>query len=186
MFGCELYDEITMLKYVSENIDDAQRKQIDAHLSECDTCLQEVVAMNKIEGLTESDDILTMPQKVFSLKLFVKKHIIDRFINLGMPAELVPALATRDSSANNTKNLKITLNNPPADILIIPVDDNKFWLSIQSKALIGQYIELHNQDNAPVYMKQVEDELTTIKGITIGKYKLHIGDIVISLGIDGH
>lgn len=183
MFGCNLFDEITMLKYVSETIGDTQRQQIDAHLSECDACLQEVVLMNRIEGLTESDDIEPMPNAVFSIKLFIKKNIIDRFINLGVPAKLVPAIATRDSSTNTAKNLKISLDNPPADILIIPTDDGKFWLSIRSDSIAGHYIELYNQDNAPVYIKQAEGDLITIKGITMGEYKLHLGDIIIKLSI---
>jgi hypothetical protein len=193
MFGCGKFDEITMLMYIEQiagdKIDKNADAQMESHLMECDLCMKEVAEMTRIEAMVDGGEAVKIPA-IRSVFVSLKNGIIDKFSSVAIQAGMVKALETRSAETWGTEQyLELIAQTPPARIRIIPVNNEKVWISIDSDELHGKYIELKKfsgNETAPAYYKRANSRSLTIKGISEGKYELRFGDNRIKINIKSY
>jgi len=182
MFGCGKFEDITMLKYVEETVDEPTRADVDTHLLECDVCMNEITELNRVDAVMDAGEPERI-QKANALTLFICKGIIQRFSHSSGKAELVPIPATRgETSAAEQKTAELSLDDPPARIQVIPVADGQFRISLECAGLSNDYVELKRaEDGSTVYLKKPDGNSLTIKGVAQGEYELFFAGTTVRL-----
>ncbi len=181
MFGCGQFSEKDMLLYLDAH--SKEKDKIEAHLKGCSTCLKEITELNRINARTAA----VMPEplkKPFFLSLLVRNGSIERALSAAGKSRLAALEPTRKNDINDKNKARYSIDSIPADIEIMPAQDNKCWISLMSPNLKDSMVQIMKKgDELPVYSKKADSSQVLFKGIEPGEYEISLRNYTIQIVI---
>lgn len=170
-------DTITLLKYQEGSLDKARRLEVDKYLEEHPGVLDEILDLDRISAVMEEGIAQPVPGTA-AVALTIIQGLIDSFQCRGASAELVPVVATRGDSRpqkheTDKHKVSVSLDHLDAQLEILAVRGNAYWVVIKSPLLKGHVVKLKRKgDDYPLYTKKASSESLTVKGLGTGQYEV--------------
>lgn len=180
---CTHTGEVTLIRYIDGNLNNAEQIEFEKHLSECPDCLKEAVEVSRLEAAMDSGRPVPIrePKNIW---VTIREMLIEGFQSSFGSGELLNAVAVRDGESVPKNRLEI-VSDSGVKIQIIPEEGARFWIGIESERLFGKMIELREMPaKLPLFMKKASENALMIKSIRKGSYLLVIGQDEIDLKID--
>jgi len=181
MFGCGKFSEIELLKYLEgskENLD-----VIEKHLKECPLCMKEITELNRVSAIMESGRAEPLRKKAF-VTIFAKNQDFEWVLPSAGTGRIELLPQTRTISGRRIKKAVYTIDEIPANLEVVPVQEDTFWVLLRSPELSSSEAILRKKGSLkPIYSISPEGPEVIFKGIGPGEYEVYFREYVIRFNI---
>lgn len=168
---CYSFSEITLLKYVEGSLVGEEREHFEAHLLECESCLQEVTDLIRI-GAQMDAGVALKREESFKISVFVEDGKIKNFIS-NLPAKIAQGEAVRGTDTED-KYLEAE-RSQNLSLVILKDGEGFFKIALKGTLLNGSLVELTEKESgAPIFMKRCSEDFLVVAGLEAGKYLLKV------------
>lgn len=180
MPNCGKWPEVELLLYLEGKSSHAA--EIDAHLRECDGCLDFILEENRVTAAMEAGraEHVRLPAYLGVLK----RESGPLFWEVSSGEVLSAAAVSHRGGAAVQPGLEAFFPEASMRVRVFPLTEGRYWVELEGAALKENTLSLTNSSGGLIYSRKSGESLALIKGVAPGRYRLSVGKEEIVLNIE--